>query len=47
MQFYTFEDLCKEVGIALVVEWRVAAQQDVRDDSNTPDVNGLTVRLLC
>lgn len=44
---YTFKDLCKEIGVALVVKWRVPAQQNVGDDSDTPDVNGLTVWLLC
>ena len=44
---YTFEDLCKEVSVALVVKWRVPAQQNVGDDSDTPDVNGLSVGLLC
>ena len=40
------EDLLEEVGVVLVVEGRVAAQQDVRDHSDALHVHGLAVRLL-
>ena len=42
----TFQDLGKEVCVILVVEGRISAQQNVRDDSNAPDVNFFPVRLL-
>ena len=43
----TFEDLSKEVCIIFIVEGRVAAEQDVGDDSNAPDIHSLAVWLLC
>ena len=42
----TLEDLCEEVGVVLVVEGRVSAEQDVGDHSNAPHVHGLSIRLL-
>ena len=42
----TFQDLCEEIGVALVVKGRIAAQEDVGDDSDTPDIDGFAVRLL-
>ena len=42
----TFQYLCEQVGVVLVVEGRVPAEQDVGDDADAPDVDGLPVRLL-
>lgn len=42
-----FEDLGEEIGVVLVVEGRVAAEQDVGDDADRPDVDRLAVRPLC
>lgn len=42
----TFKYLRKEVCVVLVVEWRVSAQKDVRDDPDAPDVDRLAVGLL-
>ena len=43
----TFEDLSEEVCIILIVEGRVAAEKDVGDDSNAPNIHGFSIRLLC
>lgn len=41
-----FQYLRKQIGVVLVVERRIAAQQDVRDDTDAPHVDRLAVRLL-
>lgn len=39
-------DLLEELGVVLVVEGRVAAQQDVADHTDAPHVHLLSVRFL-
>ena len=42
----TFKNLCKKVGVTFIVERRIAAQQDVGNDSDAPHVHCFAVRLL-
>ena len=43
---FAFQNLGEEIGVVLVVEGRIAAQQDIADHADRPDVDGLAVGLL-
>lgn len=43
---FSFEDLSEKVCVVFVIEWRIATEEDVRNDTDRPHVYRLAVRLL-
>lgn len=43
---FTLQYLSKQIGVVLIVEWRVSTEQDVRDNANAPYIHCFSVRLL-